>query len=217
MYELALADAEHAAYARTRFDVWVGREEDLEALDAHAADPLCPPLVVTGESGTGKSALVANWLRRLTAAEPLRPVLAHYAGASPRSADWPHVAVRLIRTLDRRLGLGLSPPTDPAELPAALARALALRPEVLLLDEPCSALDPLASRVVEQLIASLRGRYTVVIVTHNLAQARRLADSVTVFWVEGGAGAVIEHGPADQVFEDPLHPLTRTYVSGELG
>ena len=69
-----------------------------------------------------------------------------------------------------------------------IARALALGPKVLLLDEPCSALDPIASGVVEDLIASLRGRVTLVVVTHNLAQARRIADDTAVFWVRDGAG-----------------------------
>ncbi|MBL4846398.1 MAG: phosphate ABC transporter ATP-binding protein [Planctomycetes bacterium] len=98
-----------------------------------------------------------------------------------------------------------------------LARALALKPEVLLLDEPCSALDPLSSGVVEDLIVSLRGRYTIVIVTHNLAQARRVADQVAVFWVQGGAGRLIESGSVGQVFEDPQDELTRSYVTGQRG
>jgi phosphate transport system ATP-binding protein len=98
-----------------------------------------------------------------------------------------------------------------------LARALALKPEVLLMDEPCSALDPISSGVVEDLIASLRGRYTVVIVTHNLAQARRIADRVAVFWVQDGAGRLIEHGETAQVFERPRDPLTAAYVSGSRG
>ncbi len=98
-----------------------------------------------------------------------------------------------------------------------LARALVLEPEVVLLDEPCSALDPIASGVVEDLIGSLRGRYTVVIVTHNLAQARRVADDVAVFWLEEGAGTVIERGPAEQVFTAPRHPATAAYVEGRCG
>lgn len=98
-----------------------------------------------------------------------------------------------------------------------LARALALEPEVLLLDEPCSALDPIAGGVVEDLIVSLRGRYTVVIVTHNLAQARRLADDVALFWLENGAGRLIECGPVTQVFERPAHELTAAYVAGMRG
>jgi phosphate transport system ATP-binding protein len=98
-----------------------------------------------------------------------------------------------------------------------LARALVLKPQVLLLDEPCSALDPIAGGVVEDLVASLRGEYTIVIVTHNLAQARRIADDVAVFWVAGGAGTVIEHGRVATVFETPAHELTAAYVRGARG
>ena len=98
-----------------------------------------------------------------------------------------------------------------------LARALALQPEALLLDEPCSALDPIAGGVVEDLISSLRRRYTVVVVTHNLAQARRLADDVALFWLENGAGRLIEYGPVKQVFEQPAHELTAAYVGGIRG
>ena len=98
-----------------------------------------------------------------------------------------------------------------------LARALALKPEALLLDEPCSALDPIASGVVEDLIASLRKRYTVVIVTHNLAQARRIADHVAVFWVRDRGGTLIEYGPARQIFESPKQSLTASYVGGIRG
>ena len=98
-----------------------------------------------------------------------------------------------------------------------IARALALEPDVVLFDEPCSALDPLSSAVVEDLILSLRGRYTVVVVTHNLSQARRIADSAALFWVHDGAGQLIESGPADQFFTEPEHRLTREYVSGARG
>jgi phosphate transport system ATP-binding protein len=98
-----------------------------------------------------------------------------------------------------------------------LARALALEPDVLLMDEPCSALDPIASGVVEDLVVSLRGQYTVVIVTHNLAQARRVADFVAVFWVQDGVGTLIEHGPVGQTFEAPRHELTAAYIRGMRG
>ena len=98
-----------------------------------------------------------------------------------------------------------------------LARALALGPEVLLLDEPCSALDPLSSGIVEDLIASLRGLYTVIIVTHNLAQARRIADHVAIFWPVDGIGQLIEHGSAQNIFESPQHELTAAYISGARG
>ncbi|MGE0644532.1 MAG: phosphate ABC transporter ATP-binding protein [Nitrospira sp.] len=98
-----------------------------------------------------------------------------------------------------------------------IARSLALAPEVLLMDEPCSALDPLSSGVVEDLIVSLRGRYTILIVTHNLAQARRIADDAALFWIQSGAGRLIEAGTAKQIFEDPRDPLTAAYVSGMRG
>ncbi len=98
-----------------------------------------------------------------------------------------------------------------------IARALALSPEMLLMDEPCSALDPISSGIVEDLIVRLRGRYTILIVTHNLAQARRIANDAALFWVHNGAGRLIEAGPAKQIFEDPRDPLTAAYVSGMRG
>ena len=98
-----------------------------------------------------------------------------------------------------------------------LARALVLSPEVLLLDEPCSALDPISSGIVEDLIMSLRGKYTIVIVTHNLAQARRMADHVTLFWTVDGIGQLIETGSAQNIFESPQHELTAAYISGSRG
>jgi len=98
-----------------------------------------------------------------------------------------------------------------------IARALVLQPDVLLFDEPCSALDPISSGVVEDLIDSLRGDYTVVIVTHNLAQARRIADSAALFWVQDGVGKLIEYGTISQIFEAPQHELTAAYVNGIRG
>jgi len=98
-----------------------------------------------------------------------------------------------------------------------LARALALKPEVILLDEPCSALDPISSGVVEELIENLRGRYTIVVVTHNLAQARRIADEVVVFWLRGGCGYVVESGATRRVFEAPQSEVTGGYVAGLRG
>ena len=98
-----------------------------------------------------------------------------------------------------------------------LARALVLSPEILLLDEPCSALDPISSGIVEDLIVSLRGQYSVVIVTHNLAQARRMADHVALFWSVDGVGELIETGSAHRIFESPQHELTAAYISGARG
>ena len=98
-----------------------------------------------------------------------------------------------------------------------LARALALGPEMLLLDEPCSALDPISGGVVEDLIVRLRDRFTLLIVTHNLAQARRIADHVAVFWVHDDAGRLVECGPVRQVFEAPRQTVTADYVHGMRG
>ena len=98
-----------------------------------------------------------------------------------------------------------------------IARALALDPQVILFDEPCSALDPLASAVVEDHIAALRGRVTVMIVTHNLAQARRISDSTAIFWIRDGAGTIVEHGPTKTIFNAATDPDASYYLSGERG
>jgi phosphate transport system ATP-binding protein len=94
-----------------------------------------------------------------------------------------------------------------------LARALAVEPEILLCDESTASLDPISARGIEDLLRSLKGRYTVVVVTHNLDQARRLADYVVFMWL----GELIEHGPAATVFQTPQHELTQAYLSGQIG
>jgi phosphate transport system ATP-binding protein len=93
-----------------------------------------------------------------------------------------------------------------------LARALAVQPEVLLCDESTSALDPISARAIEKLLVSLKSAYTVVLVTHDLAQARRLADHVIFLWL----GELVEQGPAKQIFENPKEERTRAYFRGEL-
>ena len=98
-----------------------------------------------------------------------------------------------------------------------IARTLALEPQVVLLDEPCSALDPLSSALVEDLIMSLKGRYTIIVVTHNLAQARRVADYVALFWAQNGAGSLIEYGATEQIFDAPKQEITAAYISGMRG
>jgi phosphate transport system ATP-binding protein len=94
-----------------------------------------------------------------------------------------------------------------------IARALAVRPEVLLLDEPCSALDPRSTATIEQLIMKLREEVAVVIVTHNLQQALRVADHVAFMYL----GELVEYGSAEQVFESPREQRTRDYISGAFG
>jgi len=98
-----------------------------------------------------------------------------------------------------------------------IARALVLEPEVILLDEPCSALDPFATEVIENLIVSLKGHYTLLMVTHNLAQARRVADHVTVCWVDDECGCVVESGSHESIFINSNNPVTRAYCRGERG
>lgn len=96
-----------------------------------------------------------------------------------------------------------------------IARALSLRPRVILMDEPCSALDPIASSVVEDLIVDLGHRFPVVVVTHNLAQAKRLASKVAFFWWCRGAGCLMEAGECREVFETPSFAETREYIARE--
>jgi phosphate transport system ATP-binding protein len=94
-----------------------------------------------------------------------------------------------------------------------IARALAAEPEVLLLDEPCSALDPISTATIEQLIVGLRSNVAIVIVTHNLQQAMRVADHVAFMHL----GELVEYGPSSQIFDHPLQARTREYVSGAFG
>jgi phosphate transport system ATP-binding protein len=94
-----------------------------------------------------------------------------------------------------------------------IARAIAPRPEVLLMDEPCSALDPISTGVIEELIGELRRELAIVIVTHNLAQAHRVADKVAFMYL----GDLIEYGSTAEVFEQPRATRTRDYVRGAFG
>lgn len=101
-----------------------------------------------------------------------------------------------------------------------IARAIATEPPVLLMDEPCSALDPIATRVIEELMLELKEKYTIAIVTHNMQQATRVADETAFFSVdisEGGrTGYLVEFGLTAQVFKDPREDLTKQYISGQF-
>jgi phosphate transport system ATP-binding protein len=101
-----------------------------------------------------------------------------------------------------------------------IARAIATEPEVLLMDEPCSALDPIATRKIEELMHELKQRYTIVIVTHNMDQARRVADRTAFFYVDtrtgGRTGYLVEYGATTELFVNPREARTREYVSGEF-
>ena len=94
-----------------------------------------------------------------------------------------------------------------------IARAIALQPEVILMDEPCSALDPIATAKIEELIVSLKRDYTVVIVTHNMQQAARVSEFTAFLYL----GELVEYGVTDGVFENPKNELTEKYITGKFG
>jgi phosphate transport system ATP-binding protein len=94
-----------------------------------------------------------------------------------------------------------------------IARALAIRPEVVLMDEPASALDPIATSKIEELIVDLKQRYTIVIVTHNMQQAARVSDTTAFFLL----GKLIEVNSTEKMFTNPMEKLTEDYITGRFG
>src|SRR5262245_7064293 len=132
--------------------------------------------------------------------------------ALKRSALWDEVRDKLGKS-----GLSLS---GGQQQRLCIARAIATEPEVLLMDEPCSALDPIATRKIEELMLELKKRYTIAIVTHNLQQAARVADKTGFLYVdtsEGGrTGYLVEFGDTTQIFEAPRETHTKNYISGEF-
>ena len=94
-----------------------------------------------------------------------------------------------------------------------IARAIAIEPEVMLMDEPCSALDPITIQKIEKLIRALREHYTIVIVTHNMQQAYRISDYTAFLYM----GRLVEFGPTKRLFEEPREKLTMAYLSGDFG
>ncbi len=129
------------------------------------------------------------------------------------AALWDEVKDRL-----RSSALGLS---GGQQQRLCIARAIAIEPDVLLLDEPASALDPISTRAIEDLMHSLKGRFTIVIVTHNMQQAARVADRTAFFSLEsstaGATGALIEFDETERIFAEPRDPRTRDYVTGRFG
>ena len=99
-----------------------------------------------------------------------------------------------------------------------IARSLAVKPRVLLMDEPCSALDPTSTRVIEETMLELAREVTIVIVTHNMQQAQRVSQNCAFFLAaQGTPGAIVEHGPTEAMFSDPIDSRTADYVNGRFG
>lgn len=132
--------------------------------------------------------------------------------ALERAAIWKEVKDKL-----KNSGLSLS---GGQQQRLCIARAIATEPDVLLMDEPCSALDPIATRQVEELMLELKEQYTVALVTHNMQQAMRVADKTSFFGVDisggGRTGYLVEMGDTEQIFKDPKEELTQQYVAGEF-
>ncbi|MEC4813560.1 MAG: phosphate ABC transporter ATP-binding protein PstB [Scytonema sp. PMC 1069.18] len=131
-----------------------------------------------------------------------------------QAALWDEVKDKL-----RQSGLSLS---GGQQQRLCIARAIAVQPEVILMDEPCSALDPISTLRVEDLIHELKEQYTIIIVTHNMQQASRVSDLTAFFNVQtsekgGRTGYLVEYAPTEQIFNDPQQEATREYVSGKFG
>jgi phosphate transport system ATP-binding protein len=129
----------------------------------------------------------------------------HVEQALKDAAIWGEVKDRL-----RESALGLS---GGQQQRLCIARALAIRPMVILMDEPASALDPMATAKIEELIVELKKQYTIVIVTHNMQQAARVSDITAFFWL----GKLIEVNPTDKMFTNPNEKLTEDYITGRFG
>jgi phosphate transport system ATP-binding protein len=135
-----------------------------------------------------------------------RALLAEVCERSLRAAAlWDEVKDRLDES-----GLGLS---GGQQQRLCIARSIAVEPEILLMDEPCSALDPIATLKIEELIYELKKTYTIVIVTHNLQQAARVSDKTAFFWL----GRLVEYEPTSELFTRPREKLTEDYITGRFG
>ncbi len=132
-----------------------------------------------------------------------------------QAALWDEVKDRLNKS-----GLGLS---GGQAQRLCIARTLAVEPDVVLMDEPCSALDPIATRAIEDLMREIKSKYTIVIVTHNMQQATRVSDRTAFFSVlrneksDTRTGVLVEYGRTGQIFQDPHDDRTKAYVTGRMG
>ena len=132
-----------------------------------------------------------------------------------QAALWDEVKNRLSKS-----GLGLS---GGQAQRLCIARTLAVEPDVVLMDEPCSALDPIATGRIEELMKEIKSQYTIVIVTHNMQQATRVSDRTAFFSVlrneesDTRTGVLVEYGRTEQIFQDPSDSRTEAYVTGQMG
>ncbi len=132
-----------------------------------------------------------------------------------QAALWDEVKDRLDKS-----GLGLS---GGQAQRLCIARTLAVEPDVVLMDEPCSALDPIATGAIEELMREIKSKYTIVIVTHNMQQATRVSDRTAFFSVlrneksDTRTGVLVEYGRTEQIFQDPVDNRTKAYVTGRMG
>jgi phosphate transport system ATP-binding protein len=132
-----------------------------------------------------------------------------------QAALWDEVKDRLNKS-----ALGLS---GGQQQRLCIARTLSVEPDVVLMDEPCSALDPIATGKIEDLMHEIKSRYTIVIVTHNMQQATRVSDRTAFYSVlrddknDTRTGVLVEYGPTAQIFEDPQDSRTQAYVTGRMG
>ncbi len=142
---------------------------------------------------------------RVAGTKDAREIAARVERSLRAAALWEEVQDRLGES-----ALGLS---GGQQQRLCIARALAVEPEVLLMDEPASALDPIATAKIEDLIHELKASYTIVIVTHNMQQAARVSDRTAFFYM----GELVEVGPTEQIFTNPQEPRTEDYVTGKFG
>ncbi|MDP9316082.1 MAG: phosphate ABC transporter ATP-binding protein PstB [Chloroflexota bacterium] len=127
-----------------------------------------------------------------------------------RAALWNEVKDKL-----KQSALGLS---GGQQQRLCIARALAIEPEIILMDEPCSALDPISTLKIEELMFDLRRHYTIVIVTHNMQQAARASDHTAFFMIDADrAGTLVEYSETNQLFTNPKHRRTEEYITGRFG
>lgn len=140
--------------------------------------------------------------KTVTTKDELEYVVEH---SLKRAGLWAEVKDRL----DEQ-GMGLS---GGQQQRLCIARAIAIEPKVILMDEPCSALDPIATAIVEELIDEIRERFTIIIVTHSMQQAARVSQKTAFFHL----GNLVEHGDTDQIFTNPTDERTENYITGRIG